>query len=154
MLLYRDGSAMTLKTLKYAAVVTGLLLVLAATWLYVTQIRPLELYRGKNRQIADRFRALENQPPDGIDSHVWKEMVTITNIGFGNVFFSPTHASYAELLRFETDLDEKLRTDKPMTVETLRWVWKRLADTGPHGKQYSERMIELFEERAAFVKTP
>lgn len=144
---------MTLKILKYAAAVTGLL-VLATAWLYVAKIRPLELYHWKNRQIADRFRALENQPPDGMQPHAWQEMVRITNIGFGNVFFSPTHASYAELLRFDTDLDEKLHTDQPLSVATLRWVWKRLADTGPHGKRYSERMIELFEEQAAFVKTP
>lgn len=117
------------------------------TWVYVTQVRPLGLYYGKNRAIARTIENLEHSIPAGVNPHQWRELTTLTGIAFGNVCFSPSHASYAEMCRFEADLDAKLREDTPPDIETLRWIWMRLGQTGPHGKQYVERMIQLFDER-------
>lgn len=127
------------------------LLLIGGVWFYLSQIRSWGQYRAKNSEIARRLFELKDQVPAGIDPQSWENLTTLTDIGFGNVFFSPQHASYTEMLRFQADLEERLRRDKPIRVETLRWIWKRLAETGPHGKDYSERMVLLFEEGAAQV---
>lgn len=145
---------MNRRVILYLAVGAVSVLLLTGGWFYVTQIRPLGLYREKNKEIAQRLFDLKDQVPAGVNPKQWENLTTLTDIGFGNVFFSPKHASYTEMLRFQADLEEKLRADKPIRVETLRWIWKRLSETGPHGKDYSERMIQLFEEGASQIPAP
>lgn len=142
------------RAILYAVLGTALLLLIAGIWLCLTQILPLNLYRQKNREIAQRLFDLKEQTPAGIDAQQWENLTTLTDIAFGNVFHSPELASYPEMLQFQSDLEEKLRTDKPIGVETLRWIWKRLSQTGPHGKDYSDRMSLLFEESAAQIPAP
>jgi len=134
--------------IRQLAVVFGVVLLIAAATFYLGAVRPWQLYVAKNRHIARQLQSLAHDVPEGVSAHQWTELTTLTGIAFGNVFFSPQHASYDEMLRFQADLNTRLNSDLPRSLATLRWVWHRLEQTGPHGKQYCERMIELFDESA------
>lgn len=129
------------------------LLILGCTWFYLDQVRPLGLYRAKSRELSQRLAGLNKPVPAEVTPRAWERLTILTDIAFCNVFYHPSAASYDELLRFESEFQEKLRTDQPVRIETLRWIWKRLGQTGPLGKDYTERMMALFEESASQAKT-
>ncbi len=69
---------------------------------------------------------------------------------YSNVCFSPGHVTTAEMYRLRDDL--KARLGGPADLETLRWIWSRLGETGPHGREYIERFGPEF--RACFPPAP
>lgn len=140
---------MNRQVLRNSALAVLLLCLLMIAGLYMVHVRPFVVYMQKNHQISLKLTSLEPLNPPEVDPTAWKNLVMLTNIAFGNVFHHPSLASYAEMLRFQADLEAKLKSDTPVREPTLRWIWKRLGETGPHGKQYSERMIQLFNECAA-----
>jgi hypothetical protein len=48
------------------------------------------------------------------------------------------------MTRYGTDVEAKLAGD--VDLDTLRWIWDRLAETGPNGKAYNEPFRHNLEE--------
>jgi hypothetical protein len=137
---------------RFALVATAVVTLIGASAFYIVKVRPLGLYRDKNDDIRTLITTFESRTPSGVSEPAWRNLVTLTNIGFGNVFFSPSHATYDELLRFEDDLRRETGPGQPMTIETCQWIWDRLGDTGSKGKAYIEQMRPLFDEAAAAAR--
>jgi hypothetical protein len=111
---------------------------------YQLVVRPFQ-FAEERKAIERRLHQWwEGRPPPGVDPHAWKETWGIVYNGFGNVCFSPKHVSLPEMRRLRADLEAKMH--RPATVASLRWFWDRLAETGPHGKQYIEQMTLLLDE--------
>lgn len=112
---------------------------------YFLALRPMALFFEEKRTM-DRLleQWWEGRPPPGVNEHRWKETWGIAYNGFGNVCFSPEHVSLAEMHRLKADLQAKMH--QPATLESLRWLWDRLAETGPSGREYITRMKPLLEE--------
>lgn len=93
------------------------------------------------RRTDAAIRALRPSPDRGVNPAIWDCAHGITATAFANVCFSPSHVSTAEMERFRGDLDARLRG--PIDLDTLVWIWERLAETGPHGRGYAERHGDL-----------
>src|SRR4051794_6873902 len=96
------------------------------------------------RQMDDSIRSLRPSDPTGISPTEWDCALGWTVTAYCNVCFSPGHVGTPEMYRLRDDLARKL--DRRIGVDTLAWIWDRLAQTGPHGKQYVERNLPQFEE--------
>jgi hypothetical protein len=83
-------------------------------------------------------------PPPGIDPHVWNEAVTVAYNAHGNVCYSPDAVPLEEMRRLREDMETK--SQGPINLDTLDWLWTRLAYTGPHGLKYSTQMRPLGDE--------
>lgn len=125
-----------------AALITlGLLLALVP---HVAHNARWRAFFAEKRDIEALLEQVRKTPPTGVDPRRWDVAWETTYNAFGNVCFSPEHVSVAEMRRLHKDIRKKLA--EPPSVEWLRWVWYRLAQTGPHGKRYTDGAILLFDE--------
>lgn len=122
----------------------SILLALVAGGTLVNQWLRWRSYTAQREEMYRIIAAWERRPPPGVDGHVWQEACKLTGIAVGNVCFSPSHVSLEELadLRAELAAKEAGRVD----IDTLQWVWDRLATTGPHGRRYIQQMRPLWDE--------
>jgi hypothetical protein len=101
-------------------------------------------WRHVHREIDDRIRYLEPSDPSSVDPTVWETARGATITAYGNVCFSTSHVSMAEMYRLRRDLDAKLKGK--VDLDTLIWIWERLGDTGPTGKSYSREKRPLLDQ--------
>jgi hypothetical protein len=128
----------------FFVVAVGLLLAGGLAY-YLQAIRPWTQYFDEKRAIDRLLRQWwEGHPPPGVDANRWEATWVTAYNGFGNVCFSPNHASLREMHCLKAELEAKIRV--PATLASVRWFWDRLAETGPHGKEYITRMTPLLEE--------
>jgi hypothetical protein len=58
--------------------------------------------------------------------------------------FVPSQVPLAELVRIEADLERRFR-ERPMDVEDVRWIWRRLGEASPSARSYTTRNAWLIE---------
>ena len=66
---------------------------------------------------------------------------------YHNVCFSPEHVTLAELKRFTADTQPKVAAK--VDIQTLDWIWERLAETGPAGDKYVQKFGPVYREQVA-----
>jgi hypothetical protein len=96
------------------------------------------------RQMDVSIRSLGPSHPDAVNPSVWDCAHSWVVTAYGNICFSPEHTATAEMYRLRDDLKKKLAGE--IDLNTLKWIWSRLGDTGPHGKQYIERHTPPFRD--------
>lgn len=85
------------------------------------------------------------QPTDpNIKPAVWDCARSWTLKAYSNVTNSPDLVSTTEMYRLRDDLGRRLEGD--IDLDTLAWLWDRLAETGHFGKEYNDRFRPQFEE--------
>lgn len=95
--------------------------------------------------IAQRI-SLSLPPPE-------QEVVVFwTPCAYGNVCFSPDEVSLTELKRFNEDV--RLRAKGSVDLATADWIWRRLAETGPHGAKYVARFEPKYRKELADASRP
>jgi hypothetical protein len=119
-------------TVRKAMLAVAILAVLLAYFL--VPLGRLTVYHRVQREMDAAIRALEYRVPPGVSPAVWECAWGWTSTAYGNVCFSEEHVSTEELYRLRKDLMPKLQG--PVDLQTLVWVWDRLAQTGPHGRRY------------------
>jgi len=97
-----------------------------------------------HRQLYDSIRDLKPSNQASVSPAVWECASDWTITAYGNICFSPEHVETAEMYRLRDELNGKLGGF--IDLDTLIWIWDRLAKTGPHGKQYIERYRPQFLE--------
>jgi hypothetical protein len=97
----------------------------------------LSRYSQAGTRINQKIAALVQRRPQNVSEALWKNSVDWTSIALCNVCFDEEHAPYAEMLRYERELDERL--EGPVDLKLLDWARLRLAETGSHGRRYVER---------------
>jgi hypothetical protein len=99
----------------------------------------------RQKRVADQlFENLRARRPPDCPADKWRHAATWSSIAFGNIFFSPEHASYSELRKFTAELRSMLERD--VNVELFDWIWDRLEVTGIHGNRYVDRFRSAYEE--------
>ena len=53
--------------------------------------------------------------------------------------------------RINNDLDTKLQGN--VDIDTVDWIWHRLAATGPHGAQYVAKFEPIFRQELADLQS-
>jgi hypothetical protein len=96
------------------------------------------------RQMDTTIRLLQPTQPDSIPPGVWNCAHDWVVTAYGNICFSPEHTDTAEMYRLRDDLNARVNGQIDLT--TLKWIWVRLSETGPHGKRYVNRFGPSFRE--------
>ncbi len=105
------------------------------------------IYAQHRQKAADLVETLPNRRPSHVAPKAWEIASGWAVTAYRNVCFSPEHVSLSELKRFKADLEHEVAKD--VDLETIDWIWRRLEDTGPHGKRYVERFEPQFREHMA-----
>lgn len=96
------------------------------------------------RQMDATIRYLKPTEPNAVGSGEWDCAHAWVVTAYCNICFSTEHTTTAEMYRLRDDLDRKLTG--PVNLETLKWIWDRLGETGHHGKQYTEHYEPSFRD--------
>ena len=99
-----------------------------------SEIIPKSRYGYGARRINEKICSLRERRPADVSTKLWEDGVAWASIAHCNICFSEEHTKYSEMLRFERDLDEKLKGS--INLNTLKWIGERAAQTGPNGEQY------------------
>ncbi len=120
------------------------LLVLPAQWIY-----QVVNYAKEQRRAADVVESLVDRRPSGTSSTEWDVASEWAVTAYHNVCFSADHVRLDELRRFRVDVEAKCSPQAEIRITTIDWIWQRLAETGPHGKQYVGRFRPQYLEHLA-----
>jgi hypothetical protein len=123
--------------LQWLGVLVALALIVGMVLPVVRFVIEKPLYNSRSREVGRLLLSLHSRCPRGIPPQNWEEAVNWTATAQCNTFFSPSHASKADLDQFGRDVEDRLRG--PVGVDTIEWIWDRLAETGPTGREYVER---------------
>ena len=89
------------------------------------------------------IRNLQPTDPASVTPAVWDCVRGATITAYDNVCVGPEHVSITEMIRLREDLDRKLKGK--VDLDTLVWIWERLGQTGPTGKDYATRFRPLLD---------
>jgi hypothetical protein len=93
---------------------------------------------------------LVDRRPADVPPAVWEEATTWAITAYANVCFSESHVPLDELRRFRVDSEERFEGE--VNLATIDWVWQRLGETGPHGRQYRDRFEPQYRENLKAVQ--
>jgi hypothetical protein len=113
-----------------------------------SQWRSFQTEKERIETIVESWQA----PPADADPVQWGAAWETAYNAVGNVCFTPEQVNPEEMVRLREDVER--RNQKPVNLETLAWLWSRLAQTGPHGNDYITRMQPLWDEAVAASATP
>lgn len=94
-------------------------------------------YARQQRIGAELIGALDERCPETVPKKTWDDATGWAITAYHNVCFSETHVTFDELVRFNHDARMKLAGN--VDLHSIDWVWKRLAETGPHGQRYFDK---------------
>ena len=83
---------------------------------------------------AELVESLRDRRPDEVPSQRWQDATGWAITAYHNVCFSEEHVSINQLVLFNRDARSELAGE--VSLQSIDWVWARLAETGPHGKRY------------------
>ena len=98
---------------------------------------PLVSYARQRRIGAELIGSLIERRPVTVPKKTWDDATGWAITAYHNVCFSETHVTLDELVRFNHDARIKLAEN--IDLHSIDWVWKRLAETGPHGQRYFDK---------------
>ena len=136
-------------TVRWPIAVVALLAVLLAFWIVPVARRIERLNRQtEHRQVAGEIRGailpFESRVPVGVNPSVWACAVRETYTALFNICFAwDPPPSIEELYRLRNDLRAKLRD--PVDIQSLEWIWDRVAHMGPAGKHAAKACRPTFE---------
>jgi hypothetical protein len=102
----------------------------------IVPLARLSEYGRVRGEMQDSIYGLQYRVPQGVNPATWECAWGWTLNAYGNICFSEEHVHIDEMYRLRAELLPKLRG--PGGLQTLAWVWDRLAQTGPHGRRYVE----------------
>jgi hypothetical protein len=106
----------------------------------------LRSYALQQRAGAALIGTLSERRPESVPTKTWEDATGWAKTAFHNVCFSERQVKFEELVRFNHDARVKFAGE--VDLNSIDWVWSRLAETGPHGQRY----VEKFEpEYRSFV---
>lgn len=130
--------AQSLAAWGFAAIV--LCVIVPAIWLW-PQIR----YSQERRAAFDLVTGLQYRGPPDVNSDIWELATSWAITAQANVCFSEKCVSFKELKKYRAELEERLA--KNVDLATIDWIWKRLGETGPHGRKYQSRFEPQYREQ-------
>jgi hypothetical protein len=142
----RTGTAVLAHRYRLAG--SFVVIAIVSIWIASVLIPAFRYTRGAQR-INDKIVSLMERRPREVDATPWNQCVTWASIAHCNICFSEGHTSFMEMSRFELELDERLQRD--VRPDTIRWIFERLAQTGPTGQRYIQRFKDDWSESLAEI---
>jgi hypothetical protein len=137
-------------TILLLALVCGAVLVVKvglSVWRFKT-------YQSELSQLRQTLEPWRQNTPPAVNAHAWGEAAGfVTQTAVGNICFTPDYVSHDEVRRLRQDVEAKM-AEGPASVETLDWLWRRLAQTGPSGVKYTTQFQPMWDEMKAWIKPP
>ncbi len=99
-------------------------------------------YAQQQHKVSDLINSLSGCRPNTASPAEWEAATTWTGIAVANVCYSPEHVPLEELRQFRNELESKL--DGDVDLDSLGWIWDRLATTGPHGARYAAKFEVIY----------
>ena len=128
-----------------------ILLLIGATAVLILLVGPFAIQLGQlfnyarhRRAAAETVESLSESRPPGVSARTWDDATGWATTAYHNVCFSDDHVQLSELKKFAADIEQRCAGD--VDLSTIDWIWKRLAETGPHGKQYVARFEPAYRE--------
>ncbi|QDV23097.1 hypothetical protein [Aureliella helgolandensis] len=91
-----------------------------------------------NKKVGvELIESLRSKCPPDVSAQKWDSAINWTRTAYDNVFFSVDSVATDEVAKFTSEASKKFA--KEVGIETLDWVWERLAQTGLRGKNYVAR---------------
>jgi hypothetical protein len=109
---------------------------------YILVLHSTLEYARVQRQIDSSIRNLRPSRPEKVNQAVWECSRGWLVTAYCNICFSPEHTTIEEMYRLRTDVRKELESE--IELDTLKRIWARLAQTGPHGKKYIARYEASF----------
>lgn len=124
-----------------------LVLILVATFVFMCGIgiRVWQLHSfATQREIgAELIEGIRARRPENVPSSVWDNSVSWTRTAYFNVFSSRDNSTSEDLSAFVMETKDKLASE--IDLESIDWIWNRLALTSPYGREYVERMWQDYK---------
>jgi hypothetical protein len=83
---------------------------------------------------AELVESLNARRPETVPIQTWRDASGWAITAYHNVCFSEEHVTFDELARFNHDT--RIALSGNVNLQSIDWVWARLAKTGPHGQRY------------------
>jgi len=99
-------------------------------------------YVRHQRATAVLIESLQERCPADVDAKIWDAATGWAITAYHNVCFSEEHVPLAELRKFRQDVEQKLQDD--VDLSTVDWIWSRLEQCSPHGRQYVARFEPVY----------
>jgi hypothetical protein len=116
--------------------------IVSVTWVN-NQLETWRVFRAEKETMQQIMTDWRSYPPPGVDPHDWNEAITIVYNAHGNVCYLPDEVPLEEMRRLREDMETK--SQGPINLDTLDWLWWRLGQTGPHGAKYAAQMHPIWE---------
>ena len=117
-----------------AFALTGVLAIAAPVGLRIWR---LVSFARQQRIGAELIGSLKERCPEMVPKKTWDDATGWAITAYHNVCFSESHVTIVEMVRFNHDARMKLAGN--VDLQSVDWVWKRLAETGPHGQRYVDK---------------
>ncbi|MAP07555.1 MAG: hypothetical protein CMM00_01585 [Rhodopirellula sp.] len=120
-----------LRTLFAFIAVAAVVFTLVAGFIRITE------YPRWQRRGADIVESLQSRRPANVPAKTWDDATGWAITAYHNICFSAEHVPLDSLKQFINDAESMLAG--PVDLDSVDWVWSRLAECSPHGEQYRER---------------
>ena len=120
-----------LRTLFAFVAVAAVIFALVAGFIRITE------YPRWQRRGASIVESLQTRCPPNVAPKTWDDATGWAITAYHNICFSAEHVPLESLKRFTHDAEDKLagRVD----LDSVNWVWSRLAECSAHGEHYRDR---------------
>ncbi len=109
------------------------------------------MYRAYNRRVfrteLEDIKGVVRKwriPPADADPVQWEALWATDYNAIGNAFFTQSSVTQRELRQLREDVEQ--RDKSPLSIDTLHWLWNRLAQTNPHAREYIAHMQPMWDE--------
>jgi hypothetical protein len=111
---------------------------------------PFWRYNHERSRIKEIVASWELAPLNERRPNRWDAAWLETYNAVGNVCFSERQVSYDEICRIRIETERM--NEQPLQMETLKWMWARLQDSGQYGKTYTGRRQRIWDELTGDIK--
>jgi hypothetical protein len=88
------------------------------------------------------IKSLAGRWPAGVSESACNNGLARTVTAHCNVRFSLSHTSREAMHSYGQQVEKRLQGEVDAGI--FEWIWDRLAETGPHGKRYTDRFRQAF----------
>ncbi|MEM7479399.1 MAG: hypothetical protein AAF483_30820 [Planctomycetota bacterium] len=99
-------------------------------------VRITEYPRWRQRG-ANAIATLQERRPSNVPAKTWEIATNWALTAYANTCFSGGHVPLSELKAFVSEAEEEL--SGPVDLDSIDWVWGRLAETSPRSEEYVQR---------------
>ena len=89
------------------------------------------------RHGASIVESLRSRRPTNVPANTWDDATAWAMTAYHNICFSAEHVPLESLKDFINDAEDKLAG--PVDLNSVDWVWSRLAECSSSGEQYRDR---------------